>query len=55
MNDKEDMADNAALSNMCERPGGHITHRSGKTHNYFTTREQAQKIKEAQTSRNIYF
>ena len=39
MQDKEDMADNAALSNMCERPGGYASHRPGRAPSYFTTRD----------------
>ena len=53
--DKEDMADNAALSNMCERPGGYATHRLGKASSYFVSKEKTiHKNKDAQTSRNNY-
>ena len=55
MQDKSDLADNAALSNMCERPGGYVSHRPGRAPSYFGNRDNAfLKQRDAQSSRNNY-
>ena len=41
LQDKSDMADNAALSNMCERPGGYVPHKTSRAPSYFGNRDNA--------------